>query len=138
VERRSGKHSPRLDEALEHESQPITQGDQHGARVEEFRETEEPTLEEAGVLDDPVLARRELSRHLNPHVFPASREALLRNARENQASEQTLKLLEALPPGRSFETVHEVWNALGELGLHEPSTELEFETQADGRRPAPG
>jgi Protein of unknown function (DUF2795) len=60
-----------------------------------------------------VLARRELSRHLRPSVFPAERDALLDEADENDAPEPVLELLHRLPGGERFETVYEVWSALG-------------------------
>src|SRR5205814_771639 len=51
-------------------------------------------------------ARTELSRHLRPSVFPAGRDQLLGEARENCAPEAVLALLARLPDGREFGTVY--------------------------------
>ena len=47
MERGSDKHSPRLDEEMEKETQSIQRGAPVDSRVEEFRQTEETATEEA-------------------------------------------------------------------------------------------
>jgi uncharacterized protein DUF2795 len=132
-------HGPRLDDELKRETRPLEQGAPLESRVEEDREKEAP-----GELDrdvdsrtgvpgalghDPAEARRELSRHLRLTAFPADREALLAEAREQDAPEPVLAALRTLPAGPTFGTVHEVWAALEgyddvrEAAAHEPLTE---------------
>ena len=74
MERSSNNRGPRLDEQLTRESESMVYGTPQSSRVEEFRQTEEPAVDEQGLPVDPVVARRELSRHLDWHVFPTSCE----------------------------------------------------------------
>jgi hypothetical protein len=62
---------------------------------------------------DEAEARADLARFLTPSAFPADREALLADARGNHAPEVVLERLQALPEGRTFENVQDVWAALG-------------------------
>jgi Protein of unknown function (DUF2795) len=139
-QRKSTKHGPRLDEELARESEAIVEGAGHASHVEEFRETEESTVDERGLPSDPLLARREISRHLDTRVFPAGRDELLANAREHQAPEAVIELLERLPADADFRTLHELWRWLGTLpettllGVDPRSDEIGFETRAEGRR----
>jgi hypothetical protein len=127
VERGSDKHSPRVDEELAHETRSLQQGSPVESRVEEFREQEgpgdgQPTPDArlaggratAASLDlDDAEARADIARFLTPSAFPADREALLADAQGNQAPEAVLERLQALPRGRSYENVQDVWGALG-------------------------
>jgi Protein of unknown function (DUF2795) len=127
VERGSDKHSPRLDEELDHETRSLQQGAPVESRVEEHREQEgpgegQPTPDArlaggratAGSLDlDDAEARADIARFLTPSVFPADRERLVADAESNQATEEVLDRLRALPAGRAFENVQDVWGALG-------------------------
>ena len=120
-------HSPRLDEELDRETRSLQQGSPVESRVEEFREQEGPGDDQptpdarlaggratAGSLDlDDAEARTDIARFLNPSTFPADREALLADAERNQAPEQVLERLQALPTGRAYENVQDVWGALG-------------------------
>lgn len=124
--RLSSKHGPRLDDQLKHEEDPLLHGPRDGARPDEDEEREgvaegDPDVELPGVANlprVPVLARRELSRHLRPSVFPADRRKLLVEAEENDAPEDILELLRRLPTAGRFGTVYEVWETLG--GESEP------------------
>jgi hypothetical protein len=130
LERGSDKHSPRVDEQLEHETQSLQQGSPVESRVEEFREQEgpgddqptpEPRLHEVrtGSLDlDDAEARSDMARYLDPAAFPADREGLLANAEANNAPDQVLERLEALPGGRSYGSLPDVWSALGGTAEH--------------------
>lgn len=117
----STTHGPRLDDELKHETSSLEHGDAHQARADEWRspESSEPGELPADVADaagpdgDPVLARRELSRHLRVGAFPADRSALLAEAEENAAPASVLDQLHRLPQDREFATVYEVWDALG-------------------------
>jgi Protein of unknown function (DUF2795) len=124
VERGSDKHSPRVDEELEHETRSLKQGAPLESRVEEHREQEGPgedqptpaprITEPTASLDlDDAEARSEIARYLDPSAFPADREGLLDNAEANNAPEVVLERLQALPGDRTFEALPDVWSALG-------------------------
>jgi hypothetical protein len=132
AERGSDKHGPRLDEDLHKDTRSLEQGAPVEARVEEGREQEGPADGQpspdarlqggratAASLDlDDAEARADLARFLNPSTFPADREALLADATGNQASAQVLERIQALPAGRTFQNVQEVWVALGGMVEH--------------------
>jgi hypothetical protein len=127
LERGSDKHSPRLDEELDHETRSIQQGSPVESRVEEHREQEGPGEDQptpdarlrggratAASLDlDDAETRADIARFLTPSTFPADRETLLADAEGNQAPEEVLERIRALPAGRAFENVQDVWGALG-------------------------
>ena len=125
MERGSDKHSPRVDEELDHETRSLQQGAPIESRVEEFREQEgpgedqptpEPRLSEdqTGSLDlDDAEARSDIARYLDPSAFPADRETLLADAQGNQAPADVVERLQALPAGRTYENVQDLWGALG-------------------------
>ena len=127
MERGSDKHSPRVDEQLDHDTRSLTQGAPVESRVEEYREQEGPGEDQptpdarltggratAASLDlDDAEARADIARFLTPSVFPADREALLADAEANHAPEEVLERLRALPAGRAYENVQEVWSTLG-------------------------
>ncbi len=126
--RGSDKHSPRLDESLDHDTRPLTQGAPVEARAEEARAQEgeaddEPTPDalldgDRGVADPDVLthdeveARSVLAMHLRPSVWPADREVLIASARETNAPGWLLDELASLPDG-TFTHTEAVWEALG-------------------------
>ena len=127
MERGSDKHSPRIDEALDHDTRSLQQGAPVESRVEEHREQEGPGDDQptpdarlaggrgtAGSLDlDDAETRADIARFLTPSAFPADRDALLADAEANQAPEGVLERLQALPAGRAYENVQDVWSALG-------------------------
>ena len=127
MERGSDKHSPRVDEQLDHDTRSLTQGAPVESRVEEHREQEGPGEDQptpdarltggratAASLDlDDAETRADIARFLNPSSFPADREALLADAEANHAPAGVTERLEALPAGRSFENVQDIWSALG-------------------------
>jgi hypothetical protein len=127
LERGSDKHSPRVDEELEQETQSLQQGAPVESRVEEHREQEgpgegQPTPDArlaggratAASLDlDDAETRADIARFLTPSAFPADRDALLADAEGNQAPDEVLERLRALPGGRAYENVQDVWGALG-------------------------
>jgi hypothetical protein len=122
-QRDSTKHSPRLDDELKKEVGSLTHGAPAESRKEEWREQEgagdderEPSARTAGpdsLGPDNETARAELSRHLRLSAFPGDREALLAEAKENDAPEPVLAALRQLPEGQEFATVYDVWEALG-------------------------
>jgi Protein of unknown function (DUF2795) len=127
AERGSDKHGPRLDEDLQEDTRSLQQGAPVEARAEEDREQEGPGDGQPGPdarlaggrataasLDlDDAEARADLARFLTPSAFPADREGLLADAAGNQAPAVVLERLQALPAGRTFENVQDVWRALG-------------------------
>ncbi|HEX2274145.1 MAG TPA: DUF2795 domain-containing protein [Acidimicrobiales bacterium] len=126
--RGSDKHTSRLDENLDHDTRPLTQGAPLEARAQEARAQEgeaddEPTPDsllngDRGVADpdmlthDEVEARSVLATHLRPSVWPADREALLASARETNAPAWLLDQLALLPDG-TFTHTEAVWEAMG-------------------------
>lgn len=130
MERGSDKHSPRIDDSLEHDTRPLTQGSPSEARADEARHQEgaaddEPTTdalltgdlhpEQASdaVLDhDEAEARSRLAAHLRPSVWPADRDELVRCATELHAPPDLLDQLRTLPDG-TFTHTEAVWEALG-------------------------
>jgi hypothetical protein len=122
MERNSTKHGARLDEELKAETQSLERGAPVESRAEEWRVKEDVAHDEREASGrerphapdpDEVAERSEISRHLRLSTFPADRDALLRDARENNAPEHVLADLDRLPAGTTFGTVHELWAALG-------------------------
>jgi hypothetical protein len=125
LERGSDKHSPRIDEEMDHETRSLQQGAPLESRVEEFREQEGPgedqptpeprlTEERTGSLDlDDAEARSDIARYLDPSAFPADRDGLVANAEANNAPEAVLERLQALPAGRTYGALPDVWAGLG-------------------------
>jgi Protein of unknown function (DUF2795) len=132
LERGSDKHSPRVDEQLDHDTRSLTQGAPVESRVEEHREQEGPGEDQptpdarltggratAASLDlDDAETRADIARFLTPSAFPADREALLADAESNQAPAGVVERLMALPAGRDFENVQDIWSALGGMVEH--------------------
>ncbi|WP_089155688.1 DUF2795 domain-containing protein [Micromonospora sp. NBS 11-29] len=130
MERGSSKHSPRVDEQMSSEVSGLVQGPgAGGARVDEFRQPEpsgedqpEATTAPGGELrtgapqgmsSADVEARSRLGRFIGMAALPGDRDTLVANARENEAPADIVAALEGLPEGTRFQTVSEVWAALG-------------------------
>ncbi|GAB3368455.1 hypothetical protein GCM10027452_29790 [Micromonospora halotolerans] len=130
MERGSSKHSPRLDEQMSSEVNGLIQGPgTGGSRVEEHRVPEpagedqpEATTAPAGELrtgapkgmsSEDVEGRSRLGRFITMSALPGDREALVANARENEAPDDIVAALQGLPEGTRYQTVSEVWAALG-------------------------
>lgn len=125
---RSDRHGPKLDDELKQETEPM-QRSAHEPRQEEWREPEpqadqEPEVDwvpsgayaggtPPGLDPNEVGARTELGRHLKPAAFPGDRDQLVRDAQDNQAPDDLVDMLRGLPAGQRYETVQEVWEALG-------------------------
>jgi hypothetical protein len=125
---RSTKHSPRVDEELEHEIQGMLKAE-HATRAEEWREAEpvaegdpDLTADPSGTLvggvpvgttEDAVVARAELARWLTRAPFPGTRDDLLEQARDNRAPDAVVAELGRLPEGETFERIGDVARALG-------------------------
>ncbi|MEH1166112.1 DUF2795 domain-containing protein [Micromonospora sp. CPCC 205539] len=130
MERGSSKHSPRLDEQMSQEVSGLVQGPgAAGSRVDESREPEpagedQPEATTApggdlrtgtpqGMSSSDVEQRSKLGRFISMSALPGDRAALLASARENEAPDDIVTALERLPEGTHYQTVSEVWAALG-------------------------
>ena len=128
--RGSDKHSPRINDSLEHDTRPLTQGAPMESRSDEARQQEgaaddEPTTDalltgdlHPGENNDALLdhdeteARSRIASYLRPSIWPADREALLACAQELNAPPDILDQLGRLPDG-TFSHTEAVWEALG-------------------------
>ncbi|MFF5173053.1 DUF2795 domain-containing protein [Micromonospora sp. NPDC000089] len=130
MERGSSKHGPRIDDQMSQEVSGLVQGPgTGGSRVEEFREAEPAGEDQPGATTAPagdlrtgtpqgmssedVERRSQLGRFITMAALPGDREALLANARSNEAPDAVIAELERLPDGTRYQTVSEVWAALG-------------------------
>ncbi len=125
---RSTKHSPRVDEELEHEIQGMLKAE-HATRAHEWREVEpvaegdpDITADPAGTLvggvpvgmtEDAVVARAELARWLVRADFPADGPALVEAALDHRAPDAVVDELGRLPEGETYERIGDVVRALG-------------------------
>ena len=125
---RSTKHSPRVDEELEHDIQGMLRGG-HSTRAEEWRDPEpvaegEPDIDSApngtlvggtpvGMDADAVEARAELARWLDRADFPSTGADLVEAARDHRAPDAIADELSRLPEGDVFERIGDVVRALG-------------------------
>lgn len=125
---RSTKHSPRVDEEMEHEIQGMLKAER-ATRAAEWREVE-PAAEgdadidanpagtlvggtPAGMTEDAVVARTELARWLDRADFPATGSDLVEAARDHRAPDAVATELEKLPSGETYERTGDVVRALG-------------------------
>ncbi|HEX6968690.1 MAG TPA: DUF2795 domain-containing protein [Micromonosporaceae bacterium] len=131
MDRGSSRRSPRLDEQMSRETSGHVQGTA-GSRAEEWH-MPEPAGEDqpearavpgyaagegragapAGMSPTDVEQRSRLAKYLSLAALPGDREALRRNAEENNAPSDVLAELDRLPSGAEFRNVAEVWAALG-------------------------
>ena len=128
VSSRSDKHSPRVDEELEHEIQGMLKGER-ATRSHEWREVEpvaegEPDLTAdphgtlvggvpVGMTEDAVVARAELARWLDRADFPSTGPDLVEAALDHRAPDAVVAELERLPEGETYERIGDVVRALG-------------------------
>jgi hypothetical protein len=128
MERGNSKHGPRVDEQMSREVEGTVQGTA-GSRAEEWR-TPEPAGEDQpdattaptestrsgvprGMTPADVEQRSQMGRFISLSALPGDRTALRRNAEQNDAPDRVLADLDRLPPDVEFQTVSEVWAALG-------------------------
>jgi Protein of unknown function (DUF2795) len=124
MERSSDRHGPRIDEDLDRLTSSLTHGAPVESRAEEEREQEGPADDEPvpdAVIDrydardtagNDFELRSEIARHLEPSIFPASREGVLRSAQRRRAPAEVIRWLERLPDGE-YLNFEGVWEALG-------------------------
>ncbi|MET7750182.1 DUF2795 domain-containing protein [Micromonospora sp. NPDC005367] len=130
MERGNSKHGPRIDEQMSQEVSGLVQGPgTGGSRVDESRVPEpagedqpEATTAPAGELrtgapkgmsSQDVERRSRLGRFITMSALPGDREALVANARDNGAPDDIVAALQTLPDGTRYQTISEVWAALG-------------------------
>jgi hypothetical protein len=128
VSSRSTKHSPRLDEELEHEVQGMMKAER-ATRAEEWREVEpqaegDPDLDAnpdgtfvggtpVGMDADAVVARAEIARWLDRADYPNDGPGLVEAALDHRAPDAVVDELRRLPEGETYERVGDVVRALG-------------------------
>ncbi|MER7444823.1 DUF2795 domain-containing protein [Micromonospora avicenniae] len=130
MERGNSKHGPRVDEQMSQEVSGLVQGPgTGGSRVDESRVPEpagedqpEATTAPAGELrtgapkgmsSQDVERRSRLGRFITMSALPGDRETLVANARDNGAPDDIVAALQTLPDGTRYQTISEVWAALG-------------------------
>jgi hypothetical protein len=147
MERGSAQHGARIDEELSHESEALVHGGAIPSREREDLDPEALTADEESELATPpangvaaadghapvhadLIARSELARWLLPSAFPATGATLAQVALGQGAPDGLPERLEALGEDPVFDTVGELWIALG--GAHEerPSSTVEPEPAA--------
>jgi hypothetical protein len=130
-ERGNTKHGGRLDDEMAHEVRGLVQGGPHNGRAEEWREPEPagedqpestviPQGERRGGAPWPLDAeqvegRSQLGRWIPRSALPGDREDLLAAAEESDAPDAIIDELRQLPEGEMYETVSQVWGALGNV-----------------------
>jgi Protein of unknown function (DUF2795) len=125
---RSTKHSPRVDDELEHEVQGMLKAERQ-THAEEWREVEpsaegDPDVDAdpdgtlvggtpAGMDAEAVEARAELARWMDRADFPSTGPDLVAKAVEHNAPDAVVAELRRLPEGQTFERIGDVVRALG-------------------------
>ena len=123
----ASKHSPRIDELLQHETASLLGGapdeGRDEGRLQQASGPGEPdlALPDRSLPGDPAdrLAEDELDRRARlaaavaPAHFPATSRDLAEVAEAEHLATDLLDELRALDPDQSFETVQEVWLAIG-------------------------
>lgn len=123
----SDKHSPRIDEQLQHETSSLV-GGSHDEGRDEARRQQAPGPGEPDVglvdrslpgddehrIDEAQLDERaRVAAALAPATFPATRDHLTSVAEAEHLAPELLDRLRTLDAGEVFETVQQVWTALG-------------------------
>src|SRR3954451_5948004 len=128
IEGGSDKHGARADDALAGEVEGAMRSG-HSTHAQEWKDPE-PSGEDqpdvdlvphgtltggtpAGVDSEDIEGRSQLAAYLGKEVYPATADALRSAAEGNQAPDRVLQELAALPAGRTYENVQQVWERLG-------------------------
>ncbi len=128
MERGSDKHSPRADDELAHEVQGMMKAGR-STHAEEWNDPEPSGEDQPDVDRDPagtlqgavpdgmtghdVETRSALAQALGKDIYPATGRALVERARENDAPDNVVSLLNELPSDVTFGNVQEIWMTLG-------------------------
>jgi hypothetical protein len=123
AQRRSTKHTPRIDDEMQHDVRSLIEGNPVESRSQEQRLQEDPGLHAATrpgtdrvadqVSESEIELRAELARSLKPSVFPGDRDRLLEAALDQQAPDDIVELIRRLPEGVVFDHFESAWEALG-------------------------
>ena len=126
---RGNKHSPRVDDELEHEVEGMLRAERP-TRAEEWKEPE-PAGEDQpdpghlgepedrlpapppGMTPEEVTLRSELAAALTRGAFPSDESGLLGHLVDTDAPDRLRDLIRRLPAGRVYHSVGEVFVALG-------------------------
>ena len=126
MERGSNKHSARMDDALDHEVEGLMRSG-HDNRADwnspEPSGEDQPDVDMVpdgtlaggvpdGMTEEDVEARSELATYLGKSVYPAVSAVLIETAEGNDAPDAVLARLRALPAGREYVNVQDVWSTL--------------------------
>jgi cytochrome P450 len=142
MERGNTKHGVHLDRQLAEMVRTQLRGGHTG--TDEWSQAEPPGLEPVGAtaLEWPdgvgplsrqeIAARSELGRWIPRSALPTERDALLRLL-PPATPDHVVELVSALPAGRSFETVTQMWGALGHVNEARATAQS---PPADRRSPA--
>ncbi len=126
MERGSNKHSARMDDALDAEVEGLMRSG-HDNRAD--WNSPEPSGEDQpdvdlvpdgtlaggvpdGMTEDDVEGRSEIATYLGKEVYPAVSAVLIETAEGNDAPDSVLARLRALPAGREYVNVQDVWSTL--------------------------
>lgn len=125
---RSTKHSPRLDDELQHEVEGMVRSGR-STHAQEWNDPEppaegDPHVDAApngtlvggtpiGMDADAVESRAELARWLARADFPSTGPDLVEAARDHRAPEAVVAELDKLPDGETYERIGDVVRALG-------------------------
>ncbi|RBY78168.1 DUF2795 domain-containing protein [Geodermatophilus sp. TF02-6] len=128
VSARNTKHSPRIDDELEHETQGMFKAER-ATRAEEWRQVEpeaegDPDIDAdpdgtlvggtpVGMDADAVVRRAELARWLDRADYPNDGPGLVEAALDHRAPDAVVDELRRLPEGQTFERIGDVVRALG-------------------------
>lgn len=113
---------------MAHEVRGIVQGAQD-SRVEEYNDPEPPGEDQPpaswipggaptggappGMTAEEVERRSTLGRYIPRTSLPGDRDDVIAGARRLNAPDDVIAELNALPEGEKFETVNQIWAALG-------------------------
>ena len=125
---RSTKHSPRLDDELQHEVEGMVRSGR-STHAQEWADPEpvaegDPDVDVSpadtlvggtpvGMDADAVVARAELARWLDRADYPATGPGLVEAARDHRAPDAVVAELAKLPDGETYERIGDVVRALG-------------------------
>lgn len=116
MQRGSDKHGRVVDEQLKDEVEALEQGAPASARIEESRDPEaaadrEPEPDARLTVEDAEL-RSTIARWIHRVGYPAGRDALVEEARRNNAPLEVIDVLRRLPDD-VYGNVQQIWIALG-------------------------
>jgi hypothetical protein len=126
MERGNTKHGVHLDEEMANEVRGTVHGDGSDSLAEEFHDPEPAGADQPqpdrgrleggappGMTYEEVEERSRLGRYIPRSRLPGDREGLIVGANEMNAPDDIVAQLAALPAGETFQTVNEIWAALG-------------------------